>query len=318
MNRVIIVGAGRMGQLRAKAAHKAGASIHAIVDADEDRAAALAAQFSGAVAETVLGDLSGDALFVCVPPHLHPELAEIAIQRNMALFLEKPLALDAASCSTMLHALQSNPVINAVGFMNRYRTGAQKVKAALQDATVLAMTARWINAAYAVPWWGNPAQSGGSLNEQCAHFIDLARYWVGEIVAVSVTAQPHPQNREITGTAAIQLEFANGAVGTVVYSCAASYKDMAFQVMTADESYGFQGWDLVPVAPVAFAEQAPEDRYEIFDVETATFLQAVATQDQSVIQSDIHDALRTQQVMDAIRHAIETQDRVFLALEPVA
>jgi predicted dehydrogenase len=320
MSKVIIVGAGRMGKLRAKAALKYGSQVLAVVDSQLDSARELARELPEAAAFETMAEApvdAVDAVFLCVPPHLHNALALQVIEAGKALFIEKPVGLNVADCQQMASALSHRSLIHAVGYMNRYRQGVQRVRKALHGAPVIGMTARWINAAYKVPWWGKPAESGGSLNEQCTHFVDMARYLVGDIVRVSAQSQPHPENPAISGTVAIHLGFVDRQVGTLIYSCAATYKDMQFQVMTPDTRYSFAGWDMVLDAPEPMAEAAPDDRYAIFDGETAAFLQAVATEDPSLIRCDVFEALQTQKVVDAIHASIHLGEAVEVDGVPV-
>jgi predicted dehydrogenase len=103
------------------------------------------------------------------------------------------------------------------------------------------------------------------------------------------------------GTAAINLLFENGLVGTGLYSCEATKKQMAFEIFLHDRSIRLWGWDL---------RRTPETANEdIFVKEVSTFLQAIQSGDASLIQSDFESALKTQSVVDAIRRAIRTGRR---------
>ena len=51
----------------------------------------------------------------------------------------------------------------------------------IRAAAVLGAAGNWVNASYAVPWWGRRELSGGPVNEQATHLVDLARHLVGEV-----------------------------------------------------------------------------------------------------------------------------------------
>ena len=68
--------------------------------------------------------------------------------------------------------------------MNRYRESVLRVRSILADEAVLGGTCYWLAGVYNVPWWSDQEQSGGPLNEQAAHLIDLIRFLMGEIIEV--------------------------------------------------------------------------------------------------------------------------------------
>src|SRR4051812_15358679 len=121
--RVGIVGAGRMGRERARAAKLLGAEVVAVCDPDLERATALASDVHAEVLpDTAHLDMSElDVLFECTPPAARGGVQEKAIAAGVALFVEKPIGLDAQQCLPLLELLDKRPVVNAAGYMNRYR-----------------------------------------------------------------------------------------------------------------------------------------------------------------------------------------------------
>ena len=98
--RVGIVGAGLMGKWHAHAAHNAGGEIVGVADTNQNQAVQLAkrhqtAQSFGDLRE-MLNQKSLDVLHICTPTSSHYATAELALQANINLFIEKPLALTAA------------------------------------------------------------------------------------------------------------------------------------------------------------------------------------------------------------------------------
>ncbi|PYV18212.1 MAG: hypothetical protein DMG07_04385 [Acidobacteria bacterium] len=155
-----------------------------------------------------------------------------------------------------------------------------------------------------VPWWLDREQSGGPLNEQCTHFIDLCRFLIGEVVEVWAAARPHSAAKHLEGAVAMTLRFANGALAAGLYSCEASEKQIAFEVFLPDGSVRLEGWDLRLKGDPP--ECGPAAREAIFVKEVAAFFQAIRSGDRSLIQSDFEDAVQTQRVVDAIGRAVKT------------
>ena len=299
--RVAIVGAGRMGRERARAAKLLGARIQTICDPDADRAAALAAETgTGVLTDAASLDLGSlDAVFVCTPPAVRGQLELSAIRAGVALFIEKPIGLNAEQCVPLLDALGGRTVINAVGYMNRYRESVLWAQQQVQNGSPIGASFQWFAAKYRVPWWLKRDQSGGPINEQCTHYIDLCRFLLGEVSEVQAIGRMLTEAPTAEGTAAITLRFENGLVGSGLYSCEAAQKQMAFEVFLPDRSVRLLGWDLR-----SDSQPAAED---IFVKETAAFFDAVRSGDPSTIHSDIPDACRTQCVVDTICRALKSR-----------
>jgi predicted dehydrogenase len=94
------------------------------------------------------------------------------------------------------------------------------------------------------------------------------------------------------------LRFLTGTVGTGLYSCEASEKQIAFEVFLPGRSLRLEGWDLRLHGEPDDAPRPP--REQIFVDEVAAFLRAVRTRDPCEVQADFESALKTQAVMDAL------------------
>jgi myo-inositol 2-dehydrogenase/D-chiro-inositol 1-dehydrogenase len=306
--RVAVVGCGRMGLLRMEGALRHGASVVAAYDDNADAAAALAAKAPGCRTLSDPGELDWggvDAVFVCTPPAARGPVETRAAREGRAVFVEKPVGLGAAQLESFRRAASDGAVLTAVGYMNRYRASVREAREALRGAAVLGAAGNWVNASYAVPWWGRRELSGGPVNEQATHLVDLARYLVGEVRQVQAIVSEHPERPGIAGSAAVTLAFDSGVLGSLFYSCRATVKEIGFRVFTADGAVRLDGWDLARVDPDgAPASPAPSaDRYQVFHDETAAFLTAVAGGPRDAIRCDLEDAVRTQHVVDAVHRA---------------
>lgn len=307
MINVAIVGCGRMGRLRAKAAVAAGARISMVVDADRNRAMQLEASceacaFADHPRDLPWNDL--DAVFICTPPGSRGPVELECLSRGVAFFVEKPVGLSADHVSAISAALNASPVLTAVGYMNRHRPSVTQARAFIADRKVLGISCHWLCGAYRVPWWAQPDSSGGPLNEQATHFVDLCRYLVGEIDQVSATAATESHIPDLPTTIAATLNFSCGVPGTLFYSCNAIEKQIRFQVFTPEGTIELNGWDLQLIHAGEVIHAAPADRNQIFHDEVSAFLNAVSTGDPAGIRCTFADALRTQQVVDAMKLAL--------------
>jgi predicted dehydrogenase len=295
--RVAIVGCGRMGAERAACVAELGATIAYCADTDGERARSLASRFQSQTVADMrrIPWREVQAVFVCTPPSTRSVVRD-AIGAGVAVLVEKPIGLSEAEGAALTRAVEKQPVINAVGYMNRYRPPVLAARAAAAASTVSAVAGHWASKRYAVPWWGQPDLSGGPFNEQATHLVDLVRFVVGEIADVQAFAGPSGDENSIS-RAAVAMRFENGAVGTLAYTCEADDKHIGLSVMTASGAIELRGWNFAR----AGGEQEPDPNP--FMLETKAFLDAVSSGDALEIRSDFADATKTQRTVDLIRRS---------------
>ncbi len=105
--RVAVVGAGKMGlnHVRAIQASKLGRVVGV---ADPNAIPQQVHQAAGSEipifgdAETLLAETRPDVVHVCTPPSTHPDVAELALQREAHVYVEKPFALSKAEADRVL------------------------------------------------------------------------------------------------------------------------------------------------------------------------------------------------------------------------
>jgi len=312
--RVAVVGCGRMGRERASAATQWGARLVVACDADRTRAEELASRYPGCLSLADASQLDWrtlDAIFVCTPPFARGPIEIAAIAAGVALFLEKPVGLSALHSAPILRALQDRPVPTAVGYMNRYRNSVECARRFLNEAQVLGISGHWVGGMYRVPWWSRRDQSGGQINEQCTHLVDLIRYLVGEIEEVHAMRRQSDEGSDIDTAASINVRFANGTLGNLFYSCLANKKQIDLRIFSPGGMVALQDWDLQLRCDdgLAIENNPPPEEGPIFVKEVAAFLNTITSDGPSFIRSDLADALRTQQVIDAIQTSLASGSR---------
>src|SRR3954454_18316211 len=102
--RIGFLGAGLIATYHSKMLRSSGEDItwSGVYDPDPDRAEAFAAATGARVcaAERDVIEAS-DAVYICTWPAEHRRLLELALDGGVAVFCEKPLAVDAARAATM-------------------------------------------------------------------------------------------------------------------------------------------------------------------------------------------------------------------------
>jgi len=294
---VAIIGCGRMGRERAVQLRRLGVTIALLVDESLERARLLAADIPGAGVAASLDDpgMRGlDALFVCTPPGSRRASVAAAAKNGLALFVEKPIATTPEDAAWMRDTTASAGIMTAVGYMNRYRRGVSQARRLAAGSHVLGIHGHWTCKPYSVPWWRDVDQSGGPVNEQATHLVDLCRYVGGEIDQCQSSVSNDGE------TAGALFRFRSGALGTLLYSCGAPQKDIGLSIFTRDGAMHLDGWDF-RLADDAGGGAEPADADDPFAAETRAFIDALQSGDRSMIRSTMADAYETQRVMEQLR-----------------
>jgi len=230
-----IIGAGRMGALRAEALmhHVPQARVLAIADANPAAAEQVAARLgipraTGEAAE-LLEDPQIGALLICSPTDSHARWIQAGAAAGKQLFVEKPIALDLAQTDTALGAVARAGVRLQVGMNRRYDpTYARLREAIAQGAVGEIHLLHIVSRDPAPPPISYVRSSGGLFLDMTIHDLDMARFLVGAEVR-SVYAQGAARISPEIGaagdidTALTALTFENGVLATIDNSRQAVY-----------------------------------------------------------------------------------------------
>jgi len=299
--RVGFVGTGGIAQTHLEALSRIeGAQLVAFCDVDAARAESAAARFGGRAYTDyaqMLREEPLDALYVCVPPHAHGEVEQLAAERGIHLFVEKPVARTLECARAVDAAIQKAGILSAVGYHFRYYGATERARERLQGLPIGMAIGYWHGGMPGVPWWRQHALSGGQLVEQTTHIVDLARYLVGEIVEVfaylahGVAPLPYPDS-DVSEAGVIAMRFANGAVGTITNTCMLNPPgEVALKIYTPDRILEVSWGKLVETEADRREEYSSRDNPYLN--EDRAFIEAIRTGDASLIRSTYSDGVRT-------------------------
>lgn len=174
-----------------------------------------------------------DVFYNLGPNHVHPEPSIAALEADVPVLCEKPLAPTAADAERMADAADASGAVSATAFNYRYVPALRLAKRLVDDGElgeIRHFTGRYMQDWLAdpdAPWsWRNDAELAGSgaLGDLGAHTVDLARWLVGEVESVSghlrtfVDERPaDDEMRPVTVDDAYsaQVVFENGAMGAL-------------------------------------------------------------------------------------------------------
>ena len=154
----------------------------AFCDVNKEAVEKTAAEYGGkpyTEAEKMLDCEKLDAVYVCLPPFAHTNQEVLLCQRNLGLFVEKPLSVTLEKAAEINRAVTQAKNVSAVGYNWRSTAITLKAKQLMAGKTVSAAYGYWVDGMPGVMWWRQQAQSGGQLNEQATHVVDIARHLIG-------------------------------------------------------------------------------------------------------------------------------------------
>ena len=206
-----VIGVGALGQHHAR--HLSGLAevrLVGVYDADAGRAAKIADGL-GTRAFREMDDLLAlvEAVTVAVPTPAHAEVGLRALNHNVPVLMEKPLASTLAEADDLIAAARRHRVQLQVGHIERYNR-------ALRAAEVYLDGPRYIESLRLAPFQSRGTDVAVVL-DLMIHDLDLVLHLTGS-VATEVRASGLPVLSPHLDIANARVEFANGAVALATAS----------------------------------------------------------------------------------------------------
>jgi predicted dehydrogenase len=213
---VAIVGTGYFGRFHAEHyARNKRAKLVAVVDTNEERARAVAAEFGAEPAfdyRSILGTV--DAASVAVPTPLHYEIARDLIQSGIHVLVEKPIVDSVGSANALTSLAEQRKVVLQVGHIERfssaYRTLAKVISKPLYFES------------YRISPWKNRGVEVDVILDLMIHDIDMIIGLVDSPVS-KVDAVGTPVLGRRIDLANARINFESGCIANVTAS-RVSYK----------------------------------------------------------------------------------------------
>lgn len=167
-----------------------------------------------------------DAVFVTNPTSLHMKVALKAAKAGANLFIEKPISHNLNGVKELELIARKKKLKVFIGYNMRFLGGLKKVKELISGGKIGRPFYLRIFAGHYLPAW-RPSQDytksysakkslGGGVILDLSHEIDYARWFLGEVTAVSAFADKISSLKiETEDIAEIMLNFKKGAVGSI-------------------------------------------------------------------------------------------------------
>jgi predicted dehydrogenase len=181
-------------------------------------------------AQALIGDAEVDAVYVATPPSTHKLYALMSIAAGKPVYVEKPMAMDAAECDEIIAAGGAAGVPVFVAYYRRMLPRFHKVRELLFGERAIG-TPRGVHAVLvephrprydnpqALPWHVRPDISGGGLfMDVGCHTLDILDWLFGPMASVSGHASNQRGAYPAEDGVAMSFAFGNGMLGTGLWN----------------------------------------------------------------------------------------------------
>ena len=156
------------------------------------------------------------------PNNLHAEPTIAAAEAGKHVVCEKPLGRDAAESHEIWQRVERAGVAHMCAFNYRFVPAVRLARELIEAGEVGEIhhfrgryLQEWGTTDAAAWRFDKEAAGSGALGDLGAHVIDLSRYLVGEIAAVSAVTATFKPGREVDDAFEAAVTFESGAIGTI-------------------------------------------------------------------------------------------------------
>lgn len=219
----------------------------------------------------LISDPSVDVVDIAAPTNVHFPIAMEAIRQGKHVIIDKPLALSASECMTLLQAARDAGVVHAVTFNYRYNAMIQQARVIVSSGKLGKIhfiqghyMQEWLLRDTDFSWRLEPEKSGrgAMIGDAGSHWLDLIEYVTGlrissvlaelktviplrrkpiaprEAFSESKAGKTEAYHVAVPDLGAVLLRFFGGAVGSFQTSalCAGHKNDLQFELNGSEAS----------------------------------------------------------------------------------
>jgi predicted dehydrogenase len=176
-----------------------------------------------------------DAVVVSTPSRLHAGMVQMALDRGLHVFCEKPFVLDIADGERLVAQAAASGAVTQVGYHYRF-VGAFQEAARVLRSGALGKVHHVRAEAYGPvvlrtkggTWRSAKIEGGGALYDYACHAVDLVNFVVGVPDRVSGVVRGAVFSRDVEDEIYCSLHFADGASGQL----SVNWSDESFRKMS--------------------------------------------------------------------------------------
>ncbi len=203
------------------------------LDKAQDNATAFDIEQVFASAEELCASPAIDAVFVTSPDAFHMRDTLLALGLGKPVLCEKPLAMNVGQVQQMLSAARKANVLFGVAQNFRFNRSVNLIRDWLEAGRIgrpVFATAHFYFQSQRSPraWIYDPALArGGVIGDVGIHCIDVLRFILrDDVAAISTVARSDAQSGAVEASAALAIDFTQGALGSVMVSFRSEYRTL--------------------------------------------------------------------------------------------
>lgn len=184
-------------------------------------------------AEDLCASHQVDAVFVTSPDAFHMRDSLLAIAHNKAVLCEKPLAMSVGEVEQMLAAAKQSNILFGVAQNFRYNRSVNLIREWVQAGKIgkpiLATSHFYFQSAESQrAWIYDPSLArGGPIGDVGIHCLDTLRYILqDDVTAVTTLAHRDTKSGDVEASAALSMDFRQGAIGSILVSFRSPYRSL--------------------------------------------------------------------------------------------
>ena len=209
-------------------------------------------------AASLINDPHVNAIYVATPPLNHEGYAIEALKAGKPVYVEKPMAIDAAAAERMTVMAEQTGIKLSVAHYRRQQPLFLKIKSLLEEKAI--GDVRLVNLQLFYPpnsqmiaktdeaWRLNPTISGGGLFHDLApHQLDLMLYFFGRPVKATGVALNSSRLYDVDDTVSGQVLFNNNILFSGAWCFSAPERKDQCEIIGADGTLRFSIFDHQPL-----------------------------------------------------------------------
>ena len=190
------------------------------------------------------GEIRIDLIILATPSGLHANQTIEAAKLGVHVCTEKPMATNWKDGVLMNKVCKQNSVELFVVKQNRFNSTLKLLKNQIQRGRFGRIALVTVNVFWQRPqtyydqdaWRGTWQLDGGALMNQASHYVDLLDWLIGPLESLSASIATIGRDIEAEDTAAMQLKWANGALGTMAVTMLAYPKNLEGSITILGDS----------------------------------------------------------------------------------
>lgn len=222
-----------------------GAQVAYVWDYTDENARAYAQQFGCEIIKRVEDYPQVDGVLIDSRNSDHIALAKPFIERDISVFIEKPLSHSVEQARNFLANCKGRKVfsLSPLRLAPTYIKMLEDIRTANEEIVhchvTVYHTMKYFLENPIKRWHDDPSQSGGILTDIGIHAIELLNMFMhGKVASIqAISTKCHYHNARCDDNYAITVTYENGAIGTISLLCATDRTDYAVEAAMPTHTY---------------------------------------------------------------------------------